>query len=75
MTDALRVACAAAVHVITPEGKVLRAGRASLHVLGRLGLRRTAAALSIPPLVWLVEVGYSIVARNRPLFSRLMFRR
>jgi hypothetical protein len=29
----------------------------------------------VPPLVWLVELGYRIVARHRGVFSRLMFRR
>jgi predicted DCC family thiol-disulfide oxidoreductase YuxK len=75
MTDVLRIACARAVHVVTPDGRVLRAGGAGLRVLERLGFRGTAAALSIPPLVWLVEAGYWAVARNRPFFSRFIFRR
>lgn len=74
MTDALRIACARAVHVVTPDGRVLRAGAASLRVLERIGFRGTAAVLSIPPLVWLVETGYWVVARNRPFFSRFFFR-
>jgi predicted DCC family thiol-disulfide oxidoreductase YuxK len=75
MTDALRIACARAVHVVTPDGRVLRAGPASLRVLERLGFRATATLLSIPPLVWLLEAGYWVVARNRPFLSRLTFRR
>ena len=72
MTDALTAACARAMHVVTPEGQVLRAGRASLYILGQLGWRRTATALSRRPLVWAVEVGYGLVARGRSLISRLL---
>ncbi len=74
MTDALAARCARAVHVITPDGGILRAGRASLYVLGRIGWRATEAIGSQRPLVWLVEAGYWLVARNRRLFARFMFR-
>lgn len=72
MTEALRAACARAVHVVTPEGKVLRAGRATLYVLGRLGHPLLARVLALPPLVWAVELGYWFLARNRRLVSRLL---
>ena len=62
------------MYVITPEGRMLRAGRASLCVISVLGWRRTAAILSRPPLIWAVEIGYRIVADNRSFFSRLLFR-
>ena len=75
MTPALRDACARAVHVVRPDGSVLRAGRASLHVLGAVGYRRLARVLAWPPLVWFVELGYFLVARNRRFFSRFLFRR
>jgi hypothetical protein len=75
MTDALARRCARAVHVVTPDGRTLRAGRASLDVLARIGWPRFAAALSRWPLVWLVEIGYWLVARNRRLLSRLLFPR
>ena len=75
MSDALAARCARAVHVLTPAGELLRAGRASLYVLGRIGWRSTAAIASRWPLIWLVEAGYWLVARNRPLFARLLFRR
>ncbi len=75
MSDALAAQCARAVHVITPAGEVLRAGRASLYALGRIGWRRLEAIASRRPLVWLVEAGYWLVARNRPFFARFMFRR
>ena len=75
MTDALAAQCARAVHVIAADGRILRAGRASLYVLGCLGWRATEAIASRRPLVWLVEAGYWLVARNRPFFARFMFRR
>jgi predicted DCC family thiol-disulfide oxidoreductase YuxK len=75
MTPELRVACARAVHVLTPEGEVLRAGRACLWVLQRIGYPVLARVFALPPLVWVVEVGYWLVARNRGLASRLLFRR
>ncbi len=74
MTDALARHCATAVHVITPAGVVLSAGRASLCVLGLIGYPRLARVLAVPPLVWLVELGYWIVARNRRFFGCFLFR-
>ena len=72
MTPALRRACVRAVHVITPDGRLLRAGRASMCVLGVIGWPGLAAILSTPPLIWGVEVGYQIVARNRELFAHVV---
>ncbi len=71
MSDALARECARAVHVITPEGRTLRAGRASLYVLDQIGWHRFAAVCSQRPLVWLVEAGYRLVARGRGLLSRI----
>ncbi len=72
MTDELAARCARAVHVITPEGLVLRGGRASLYALDQVGWRRLAAVGAWPPLRWLVEAGYWLVARSRGLLSRLV---
>jgi predicted DCC family thiol-disulfide oxidoreductase YuxK len=74
MTPELSRACARAVHVITRDGRILRAGRACLFALGEIGWSRLLIRLlAAPPLVWLVEAGYWIVARNRGLFSRILF--
>ena len=75
MSADLRERCARAGHVVTPDGAVLSAGRASLYVLGTIGWRRSAALLSAPPLVWLVELGYRFVARHRGTLGRWLFRR
>lgn len=74
MTPELAVACEKAVHIVTADGRTLRAGRASVFVLGELGWRRAEWLLSKPPFICAVELGYRVVAGNRTLFSRLFFR-
>jgi predicted DCC family thiol-disulfide oxidoreductase YuxK len=76
MTPELYRACQEAVHVITPAGRILRAGRASLFILQEVGYPRwLIRPLSWPPLVWLVELGYQLVAQNRSFFSKFLFTR
>ena len=74
MTPELARACGRAIHLIAPDGRVSRAGRAAVEVLALLGWRRTASLLARPPLIWLVEIGYRVVADNRPFFARFLFR-
>ena len=74
MSDALREACRRAVQVLTQDGQQLRAGRASAYILWKLGYR-IARLLMFPPLSWPTALGYLLVARNRPFFSKLMFRK
>lgn len=75
MTPRLRQQAERAVQVITPEGQQISAGRAVLFVLQQVGWHPVLARFaSRPPLVWGVELGYRIVARNRSLFSRFLFR-
>lgn len=75
MTEALRTRCERAMHVVTPQGRILRAGRASLWILEELGFRRIARVGRVPPIVWAVELGYRIVARNRQFFGSLSAKR
>lgn len=72
MTPALAAACDRAVHLVLPDGRQLKAGRAVLHVLARLGYPGMRL-LALPPLVWMVEAAYWVVARNRLAFSRWFF--
>ena len=72
MTPELEAACAEAVHVLTADGARLRAGRAVLFVGEQLGWRRSSRLLRLPPMVWLVELAYRFVARNRRLVSRML---
>ena len=74
MTPELHRACKLALHVITSDGTVLRAGRGTLHVLAHIGWGWFARFLALPPMIWFVELGYLVVSRNRRFFSRFMFR-
>ena len=73
MTPELHEACAYSSHVITTGGVILGRGRASMFILHHLGWR-WAAVLSVPPLIWPVELGYAIFARNRSFFFALFAR-
>ncbi len=74
MTPKLREECSRALHVITPQGKVLRAGRAVLYILKHTNHPILAWALGIPPLIWIVEAGYWLVARNRAWIGMRLLR-
>lgn len=74
MTPALFAACQRAVHVVTADGDVIRAGRACLFIGEQLGAKRTARLLRLPPFIWAVEAGYRIVASNRSFFAHFLFR-
>jgi len=66
LTPELSRSCQQGVRVRLADGRVLRAGQVCLSMLQTLGYHRLATLLSLPPCVWLVEVGYSLVARHRP---------
>lgn len=68
-------ACKRAVHVLLPDGGVLRAGRAALFVLERIGFGPLARLLALPPFIWAVELGYKVVASNRRFFAEFLFTR
>ncbi len=74
MTPSLRAACVQAVHVVRANGQVLRGARAWLYVLEHIGWGRFARFLALPPMVWVMELGYRIVASHRSFFARFMFR-
>lgn len=65
MTPELREACAQALHAVTPGGRVLRGGDATVFTLGALGWRELARVLWQRPLRDVVGFGYRLVARNR----------
>ena len=71
MTDALREASARSVQVLYPDGRRIETARAVLAVLRATGFAGLAAVLRVPPFLWLTELGYRIVASNRPFFSRI----
>ncbi|MCS7273460.1 MAG: DUF393 domain-containing protein [Fimbriimonadales bacterium] len=59
-----------ALHVITADGRILRAGRAVLFIGEQLGYGWLTRPLSVPPLVWLVEGVYWLIARVRGKLSQ-----
>lgn len=75
MTPPLYEACRRAVHIITAEGRILKAGRASLFILEQLGGPAwLIRPFTWPPLAWFTERGYRLVADHRPFFSKLFFK-
>lgn len=72
MTTELYEDCARAVNVITADGRRLRAGRASLYILARLGFGPLVWIGRLPPFVWLVEFAYRVVADHRTAFNRFL---
>ncbi len=75
MTPVLREQARKAVQVITADGRQLSAGRAILFALDEIHWHPSAVRLAARrPFIWLVELGYWIVARNRPIFGRFLFR-
>ena len=74
MTPEFTRACAEAVQVVSPDGTILSAGRAVLFMYSLLGWRRSAHFLSLPPMIWIVELFYSWVAGHREFLSRFLFR-
>ena len=75
MTPALRERADKAVQVITADCRQLSAGRAILFALAEIGWHPRMVRLAARrPLIWLVEFGYWIVARNRSFVGRFLFR-
>lgn len=72
MTDGLRRKCEQAVHVITERGEVLKAGRATVYVLSSLPHVGWLRVFLYPPLVWVAEGAYWLVARSRGIISRFV---
>ena len=75
MTPALRAQARQAVQVITTDGYQLSAGRAILFVLEEIEWHpRTVRLAARRPFIWLVELGYWLVANNRTFVGRFLFR-
>lgn len=75
MTPELYAAAERAVQVVTRDGRTISGGRAILFVLEEIGWNRGVVRLfARRPLIWGVEGGYWLIARNRHLASRVLFR-
>ena len=75
MDPILSAVCAHALHLLHPIGHIERAGRACLTVLALIGWPPFIIdRLRQPPMIWTLEIGYWLVARNRFFFSKILFR-
>lgn len=73
MTEELREQCARVLHVLTADGRTLKADDAVIHIYEQLGYG-AASILRWPPFSWLTGPGYRLVASNRRTFAKLTFR-
>lgn len=74
MTTDLYEACRQAIHLISPTGEMMRAGRAALFIMEQLGYPSWAIELlRRPPFIGLIEWGYDLVAKNRTIAAKLFF--
>lgn len=72
----LRARAKHSVLTIEPNDEVRIGGRAVLGALTEVGWMTPLVKIaSLPPLIWLVEIGYRIVAGNRSRISRVLARR
>ena len=61
-----------AIHCVTPAGRIHRGARCIRHISSRMPLAfPVAAVLWIPGVIYLAEIVYRWVSRNRHLLSRL----
>lgn len=74
--DELHAKCQRAAHVVTRDNHMLRGGQAMMYALAQIGWAGgfVPRVLAMPPLIWFIEIGYKIVARNRKVFSKIFFR-
>jgi predicted DCC family thiol-disulfide oxidoreductase YuxK len=73
MTPLLQVQARRAVQIVTKDGRHLSGGRAVLFALCEIGWHPLLVrVLEHRPFVWAVDLGYRIIAANRPRFSWLV---
>ena len=61
----------ASSHLVTPAGREFHGGQSVTRVLRLLPAGWLVAPLDLPGLSLLRELGYALVARNRPLLSKI----
>ena len=75
MSPRLREEATRAIQVVTIDGHQLSAGRAILFVLEEIDWHPTLSRLGRHrPFIWVIELGYWVVARFRPFFGLFLFR-
>ena len=63
-----------AMHVVLPDGRILRAMEAVRAVYGAVGLGWLIAPTGWPGIRWLADGSYRFFARHRLAFSRMLGR-
>ncbi len=74
ISSELRAACEDSIHVITTDGDLLHGGRAAMFLGRATRWNRLARVGEWPMFLPFVNLGYKIVAHNRPFFSKLVMR-
>ncbi len=74
LTPELRDACSRAMHVIKTDGDILKGGRAALFCARFTRWHQLARVGEWPVFLPFVELGYKVVAANRSLLSKWLFR-
>lgn len=74
LSPSLREACKGAMHVIKANGEVIKAGRAAMFCGQFTRWHQLARIAQWPVFLPFVELGYKLVAANRGLFSKFLFR-
>jgi len=74
LSPELRAACKNAMHVIKADGEVIRGGKAAMFCGRFTRWNRLARIGQWPIFLPFVDLGYQIVAANRGIFSRFLFR-
>ena len=73
MTPLLRVQAQKAAQLVTADGRHLSAGRVALFALRETGWHpNLIRLLEHRPFVWAVDLGYKVIAANRPRFAWLV---
>jgi predicted DCC family thiol-disulfide oxidoreductase YuxK len=75
MTDELRKRCERALHVSTANGTILGGANAVLFIKSKTGWGWFASLLRLPPIIWIAELLYKLVANNRYIFSKWLYRK
>ena len=75
MTEELREKCEHAIQIITSDGLVLGGAKAVLFIKSKTGWGWFAKFLSYPPFIWAIHILYRIVANNRRLLSKWLYRK
>lgn len=66
--------CKSALYVVTESGMELRGAKAVLFLYELTGWGFFAKLLGTPPFLWIIQLGYWLVARNRGLISKWFFK-